>query len=79
MLTPLELLIDRACQVSDPEDHRCKRYILMRCRECLKEKSVLFDPSVDPKGALTLEFTCPDCGGSNEPISYFDYKNQLMK
>ena len=69
--SPIEILIDRACGITDEEAPAAYESITLRCSQCGREQKAPRD-EWDPPGAVIVQARCPRCVGDGpDDVLYF--------
>jgi uncharacterized protein YbaR (Trm112 family) len=75
MRSPIEILIDKACGVTEEKP---PHVIMLRCPVCKKSKVVEKD-EYDPPMSVLQEFPCPHCRGPQDEVKWFNEEGEELK
>lgn len=77
--SPIEMMVDRACGFDPDAPSARQDFVILRCPECKKQRSVDREKS-DPPGTVVVETSCLDChkSGDFENVDYFNVKGEQI-
>ena len=79
--TPIEIMIDRACGITERDTHAVvalSHWIMMHCPTCGREQYARRHWT-DPPGTAVVQARCPECiGVDGDEVIYFDAQKQQL-